>query len=104
MASLLSNCWEIKGCGRQKNGMKVAELGECIASKEELGHSCWVIAGTLCGGKIQGTAAQKEGNCMLCEVYKKYHRITGTEGKRVRSEYPAEEAKYKNIVLGKTSR
>ena len=35
------------------------ELGECVASREGLGHSCWMIAGTLCDGTVQGTAAQK---------------------------------------------
>jgi len=41
----LLNCWEIKKCERQKGGKKVNELGECIASKERMGHSCWVVAG-----------------------------------------------------------
>ncbi len=43
----LLNCWEIMKCGRQKGGKKVNELGECIASKEGMGHSCWAVAGTL---------------------------------------------------------
>ena len=34
-------------CGREAGGAKVAELGECIVSKEGFGHSCWGIAGTL---------------------------------------------------------
>jgi hypothetical protein len=38
----LLNCWEIKKCERQKGGMKVYELSECIASKSDMGHSCWV--------------------------------------------------------------
>ncbi len=75
-----TNCWEFKKCGRQPGGAKVAEFGECTASKERKadgcnqgkmgGRSCWVLAGTLCGGKVQGTFAQKASNCMECEFYK----------------------------------
>lgn len=68
MMSQFKNCWEHKQCGREKGGAKVAELGECIASTNGLGHSCWAIAGTLCGGTVQGTAAQKEQNCLAIVV------------------------------------
>jgi hypothetical protein len=33
------------------------------------GRSCWVISGTLCGGKVQGTFAAKMTNCMACDFY-----------------------------------
>ena len=70
MGTELLNCWEIKNCERQKGGMKVYELGECIASKSDMGHSCWAIAGTFCGGEIQRVrSAQKDGLCSFCEVY-----------------------------------
>jgi hypothetical protein len=49
----LLNCWEINKCERQRGGKKVNELGECIASKEKVGHSCWAFAGTMCGDEIQ---------------------------------------------------
>ena len=97
----LPNCWEIKKCGREKDGNKVRELGECIASVEELGHTCWAIAGTLCGGVVQGTTAQKEKNCMACEVYKKYHRSMGSEGKKVVTEHPKEQDKYMKLLMKK---
>ncbi len=71
------NCWEFKGCGREPGGKKAAELGVCPATvHEELngahggknaGRACWVVAGSLCGGKIQGTYAQKLLNCWRCE-------------------------------------
>ena len=54
----LLNCWEIKKCGRQRGGKKVNELGECIASKGKVGHSCWAFAGTMCSDEIQGTYAK----------------------------------------------
>ena len=97
----LKQCWEIKGCGRQTSGPKVAELGECVASKEKLGHSCWAIAGTLCGGEVQGSAAQKEGNCMRCEVYGMYHRTVGTEKAAVIAQFPDEHRKLQDLVISR---
>lgn len=74
------NCWEIKKCGRQKGGGKVKELGICPASTDttsngvnggiNAGRYCWAVAGTFCGGKVQGDFAQKKLSCMTCEVYK----------------------------------
>ncbi len=75
------NCWEFKKCGRQPGGSKVAELGVCPATVYEqlngahggknAGRACWAIAGSLCGGKIQGTYAQKLHNCWRCEFMNK---------------------------------
>ncbi len=73
------NCWEFKRCGRQPGGHKVKELGTCPASienrlngthdGENAGRACWVVAGTFCGGAVQGTFAQKYKNCEICEFY-----------------------------------
>jgi hypothetical protein len=73
------NCWEYKNCGRQQGGPKTGELGVCGASSERRanginggrngGRACWAIAGTLCGGKVQGSFASKVINCMKCEFY-----------------------------------
>jgi len=95
----LLNCWEIKKCERQKDGMKVFELGECIASKYEMGPSCWAIAGTLCLGKIEGAFAQKIGFCSSCEVYQRYNRSSSKQGRLVQNMYPKEDAKYYEIML-----
>jgi hypothetical protein len=95
----LLNCWEIKNCERQKGGMKIYDLGECIASKFDMGHSCWAVAGTLCFDKIQGTFAQKIGFCTSCEVYHLYNRSSGKLGKLVQTMYPEEDAQYKDIIL-----
>ena len=75
------NCWEFKKCGRQPGGHKVAEFGVCPASVEKsidgihrgdnAGRACWVIAGTFCGGKVQGSFAEKNGNCANCEFFQK---------------------------------
>jgi hypothetical protein len=71
------NCWEHKKCGRQPGGQKVQELGICpVTTYHQLdgthdgknaGRACWAIAGSLCGGKIQGTYAQKLDNCWRCD-------------------------------------
>lgn len=74
------NCWEFKKCGREMGGPEVAEHGICPAYTEarlngihggrNAGRSCWVIAGTFCGGKVQGTFAEKEKSCLACDFYK----------------------------------
>lgn len=74
------NCWEFKECGREVGGAKAAELGVCPASVEKRvnsinnglngGRACWAIAGTLCGGEVQGSFAMKLSNCLACEFYK----------------------------------
>ncbi len=64
-----NNCWESKKCGREKGGSKVGDLGICPAYPDH-GKNCWLIAGTFCGGKIQGVYAQKHATCMSCDWYR----------------------------------
>lgn len=66
------NCWEYKKCGRERGGSKAAELGVCPAYPNG-GRECAKVAGTLCGGKVQGSFATKLGSCMQCEFYKSAH-------------------------------
>lgn len=66
------NCWEFKRCGREKGGAKANELGVCPAYPDQ-GTNCAKIAGTLCGGVVQGTWAKKLKNCMQCEFFKSPH-------------------------------
>lgn len=73
------NCWEFKKCGRQPGGPHVHDLGKCPATVEErlddvhggvnAGRACWVVAGTFCGGAVQGTFAQKFHSCQKCDFY-----------------------------------
>lgn len=73
------NCWEFKKCGRQQGGPHVHDMGVCPASLEgkldgvhggkNAGRACWVIAGTLCQGSVQGTYANKYGSCSTCDFY-----------------------------------
>ncbi len=95
----MKNCWEIKNCGRQKGGQNELELGICVAAQGGLGHSCWAVAGTLCGGKVQGTVAKKEAQCIKCEVYVLYNRLNEIYGKRVGHEFPKEQKKYRELLM-----
>lgn len=91
---LKKNCWEYKQCGRQPGGEKTGELGVCPVSTQRQAHSinsginggraCWAIEGTLCGGKVQGTFAQKMGNCMECDFYNLVRREEGANYKGTR--------------------
>lgn len=73
------NCWEFKQCGRQPGGSKAEELGICPAAVEasfdginlgkNAGRICWAVAGTCCGGKVQGTFAEKRKSCTTCDFY-----------------------------------
>lgn len=75
------NCWEFKECGRETGGDKTSELGVCPAATEGVldgthggtnaGRACWVVAGTLCKGEVQGTFAKKFEACEKCEFYLK---------------------------------
>ena len=53
-----------------------------------------MISGTLCGGQVQGTFAQKEMNCLKCEVYKRYNLRTGMDKGQLIKEYRSELAEY----------
>lgn len=74
------NCWEVKKCGREPGGAKSKELGVCAAATavtfngknggKNGGRQCWRVAGTLCGGKVQGEYAAKAASCMVCEFFK----------------------------------
>lgn len=73
------NCWELKGCGREQQGKNAKELGVCPAAAEvrldgvhsgkNAGRACWVVAGTMCRGQVQGTFAQKYADCGKCDFY-----------------------------------
>jgi hypothetical protein len=61
-------CWECMGCGREKGGKNVDELGICPAYPDH-GRFCWDVVGTLCGGEVQGTMAKKKDACLNCEFF-----------------------------------
>ena len=83
------NCWEAKKCGRTKGGEHEKDLGICPVSIENrldgvhggqnAGRACWVVAGTLCGGNVQGTFAAKYDTCDKCEFYQAVRKEEGTK-------------------------
>ena len=74
------NCWEYLNCGREPGGQHCKDRGICPAAVdqsgdgihggENAGRACWASTGTLCGGQVQGTFANKIKNCLLCDFYK----------------------------------
>lgn len=83
----VTNCWERLKCGREPGGGRVAEMGVCPAAKNEAadgvnrgrnaGRICWAVAGTLCGGVIQGDSAAKRLTCTSCEVFRSVRKEEG---------------------------
>ncbi len=75
------NCWQVKKCGREPGGANVKQFGVCPATEEQrvngvndgfnAGRACWAVAGTFCGGEVQGAFAAKLDNCMSCNFYEK---------------------------------
>jgi PAS domain S-box-containing protein len=52
-------CWEMKNCA----------YDECPVYGQR-NVRCWQVAGTHCGGEIQGQFAKKYSDCKECEVYR----------------------------------
>jgi hypothetical protein len=82
------NCWEAIKCGRQPGGDNAEKLGVCPAALpnehfdsvnrgEHCGRFCWAVAGTLCGGHVQGTYAKKFMDCLGCQFLKQVNEDEG---------------------------
>lgn len=82
------NCWEHHNCGREPGGKNVEEMGVCPAAifhrldgahgGKNAGRSCWVVAGTMCGGEVVGSFAKKYQDCRKCEFYISVHEEEGS--------------------------
>ena len=85
------NCWEFKKCGRTPGGEHERDLGICPAAAEarmhtvhggkNAGRACWVIAGTMCGGAVQGSFAKKNATCEECDFFKLVRQEEGADYK-----------------------
>jgi methyl-accepting chemotaxis protein len=64
------NCWEFKKCGKERT---------CPAYPNN-GRQCALVAGTLCGGTVQGNYAKKITNCRLCDFYQSEHYGVSSSG------------------------
>lgn len=88
---MAKNCWEHKKCGREVGGAKADELGVCPAANSQQfnnknngtngGRFCWKVAGTLCGGDVQGSFAQKLTNCKTCDFFEE---VRSDQGRKFR--------------------
>lgn len=88
MAAKKINCWEFMKCQREPGGARAAELGICVAATDSsyeginagknAGRICWAVAGTCCGGEIQGTFAEKRDSCTSCPFYRTVQNEEGT--------------------------
>ncbi len=75
-------------CGRELGGKKAEELGVCPAAiyatldsahgGKNAGRVCWVVAGTMCGGEVQGSFAKKYLDCRKCKFYRRVREEEGS--------------------------
>ena len=63
-------CWEYKKCGRETGGSRIHEHGPCPGALSPDVH-CWLVAGTMCSGNVEGTFALKYESCIICDYYNK---------------------------------
>ncbi len=71
------NCWEAMNCGEEHCPARTEKKLDGTHGGKNAGRACWAVAGTRCGGQIQGVFAQKEGNCMQCHFYLQVRREVG---------------------------
>jgi len=56
-------CWEFMQCGRNTGREQKCPV------YPHFGRVCWVVGGTYCEGKVQGTFAQKCEDCKKCSFF-----------------------------------
>ncbi|MBF0564681.1 MAG: hypothetical protein HQK89_05505 [Nitrospirae bacterium] len=103
------NCWEYKHCGREPGGRNSHILGVCPVPLEKdfdgfhggvnAGRACWAVAGTLCGGEVKGTFAQKFKDCLACDfhhlVIKEEENYTSAVSRKKLSKKASEARKFR---------
>jgi len=55
-------CWNYNNCGHGKDSL-------CPAVDQKAGRSCWLVAKTLCGGKVHGEHMRRDKSCEGCAFY-----------------------------------
>ncbi len=88
------NCWQYLKCGREPGGKNAESFGVCPAASDNSfdginsgingGRFCWAVAGTCCGGEVQGNFAQKRQTCFDCRFYKLVSLEEGTANLRTK--------------------
>jgi CRP-like cAMP-binding protein/tRNA A-37 threonylcarbamoyl transferase component Bud32 len=81
-------------CGREMGGQNAAEYGVCPAAADTSydginsgkcgGRICWAVAGTFCGGCVQGSYADKRFSCLNCDFYQMVQEEEGLAGKQTK--------------------
>ena len=81
-------------CGRERGGKNVAEFGVCPAAADRTfdginsgkcgGRICWAVAGTFCGGCVQGSFADKRPSCLNCDFYEMVQDEEGVANRRTK--------------------
>jgi hypothetical protein len=66
------NCWDFMKCGYDEGSAREDDTRSCPAYPH-YGKSCASVAGTLCGGLVQGTFAMKIFDCVNCDFYNSEH-------------------------------
>ncbi|NJD57302.1 MAG: hypothetical protein FIA94_13005 [Nitrospirae bacterium] len=61
-------CWEYNNCVHGKDAL-------CPAVDQKAGRSCWLVAKTLCGGRVHGSHAQRIKACEGCGFYIHMHIV-----------------------------
>jgi conjugal transfer pilus assembly protein TrbC len=73
------NCWEFKKCNRTAERVLPGVRPCPVVTAAEYdgvhdgvmaGRACWVVAGSMCGGKTQGEFAAKFDNCKTCGFFR----------------------------------
>lgn len=57
-------CWDFMHCGAERDK-------SCLVVEQEAGRTCWLVAGTLCGGEVVCGHAKEIDSCKSCDFYKK---------------------------------
>jgi tRNA A-37 threonylcarbamoyl transferase component Bud32 len=88
------NCWEVMMCGREEGGKNSTELGVCPAAADPSfdginsgkcgGRICWAVAGTFCGGCVQGSFADKRPSCLNCDFYQMVQEEEGLANRQTK--------------------
>ena len=106
MSTKKRNCWEFMKCQREPGGARVAEKGVCVAAMDSsyegindgknAGRICWAVAGTCCGGEIQGTFAEKRDSCTNCSFYRlvQEEEDTSNSGHKLFNYFSEDEKKF----------
>jgi len=82
------NCWQFKNCNRIFNKSTESVCPVMLAVEHDGknggtngGRICWQVAGSFCGGKMQGAFVQKLDTCLKCD-FARY--VFDKEGKNLK--------------------